>query len=72
MAKTLQLNFATASGKNLMLTVDEPRENLTSVEVESAMQGVINAGVFGVDDGVIESAISARIVERTVTELIEG
>jgi hypothetical protein len=72
MAKTLQLNFATASGKKLMLTVDEPRENLTSAEVESAMQGVINAGVFGVDDSVIESAISARIVERTVTELIEG
>jgi hypothetical protein len=72
MAKTLQLNFATPSGKKLMLTVDEPRENLTSVEVESAMQGVINAGVFGVEDSAIASAISARIVERTVTELIEG
>ena len=72
MAKTLQLNFVTASGKKMMLTVDEPRENLTSVEVESAMQEVINAGMFGVDDSLIESAISARVVERTVTELIEG
>ena len=72
MAKTLQLNFVTAGGKKMMLTVDEPRENLTSVEVESAMQEVINAGVFGVDDSLIESSISARIIERTVTELVEG
>ena len=72
MAKTLQLNFETANGKRMMLTVDEPREDLTSVQVEAAMQEVINAGIFGVDDSLIESAISARVVERTVTELIEG
>ena len=36
------------------------------------MQEVINAVMFGVDDSLIESAISARVVERTVTELIEG
>ena len=71
MAKTLQLNFETANGKKLMLTVDEPREDLTQVQVESAMQEVINAGIFGVDDSLIASAIGARVVERTVTELIE-
>lgn len=72
MAKTLQLNFETVSGKKMMLTVDEPREDLTTVQVEAAMQEVINAGIFGVDDSLIDSAISARVVERTVTELIEG
>ena len=72
MSKTLQLNFGTAGGKKMMLTVDEPRADLTAQEVDAAMQEIINAGVFGVDDFPIDSTISARIVERTVTDLIEG
>lgn len=43
MAKTLQLNFGTSGGKKMMLTVDEPREDLTAEEVSTAMQEVINA-----------------------------
>ena len=44
MAKTLQLNFSTANGKNMMLTVDEPRADLTAPAVEAAMQAVIASG----------------------------
>lgn len=72
MAKTLQLNFGTSGGKKMMLTVDEPREDLTAEEVSTAMQEVINAGVFQLEGHSLDAAISARIVERTVTELIEG
>ena len=46
MAKTLQLNFGTAGGKKMMLTVDEPREDLTARRVEVAMQEIINAGAL--------------------------
>lgn len=72
MAKTLQLNFSTSGGKKMMLTVDEPRGNLTAQEVSVAMQEIINAGIFEVEGHSLDATIGARIVDRTVTELIEG
>ncbi len=70
MAKTLQLNFSTATGKNVMLTVDEPREDLTAPEIEAAMQEIITSDVFEVDGSPLETAKNARIVERNVTEVV--
>ncbi|MCG7336553.1 DUF2922 domain-containing protein [Sporosarcina sp. ACRSM] len=70
MAKTLQLNFSTATGKNVMLTVDEPREDLTAPEIEAVMQDIITSGVFEVDGSPLETAKNARIVERNVTEIV--
>ena len=70
MAKTLQLNFITAAGKNVMLTVDEPRAGLTAEAVETAMQEIIASGVFEVDGTLLETSKNARIVERNVTELV--
>lgn len=72
MAKTLQLNFITAAGKNVMLTVDEPRAGLTAAAVETAMQEIIASGVFEVDGTLLETSKNARIVERNVTELVLG
>lgn len=71
MARTLQLNFETTGGKKMMLTVDEPRADLTAQEVDIAMEEIISAGVFVVDDLPLNSKINARIIERTVSHLIE-
>ena len=65
MAKTLQLNFGTAGGKKMMLTVDEPREDLNSARSraqrcrKSLMQESSKLKAIPLD-----AAISARIVER--------
>lgn len=72
MAKTMQLNFNTATGKKVTLTVDEPRADLTAQSVESAMQAIIASGVFEVDGAPLETAVSARVIERNVTELVKG
>ena len=72
MTKTLQLNFSTAGGKNVMLTVDEPRTDLTEEEVSAVMEDIIDSGTFEVDDYPLEKAVSARIVERTVTDLLKA
>lgn len=72
MAKTLQLNFTTAAGKQTSLTVDEPKDGLTPSEVEAAMQQIIASGVFVVDGSPLETAKGARIVERNVTELVKA
>ena len=70
MAKTLQLNFSTAAGKNVMLTVDEPRADLTESDIETAMQDIIASGVFEVEGAPLATSKGARIVERNVTELV--
>lgn len=69
MAKTLQLTFLTAGDKKVTLSVDEPKADLTKEEVEAAMEEIIEAGVFEVEDHPFASKVSAKIVEREVTEL---
>ncbi|MBD7985930.1 DUF2922 domain-containing protein [Sporosarcina sp. Sa2YVA2] len=70
MAKTLQLNFTTVAGKQTSLSVDHPRAGLTAVEVQAAMEQIIGSGTFEVDGSPLGAVKSARIVERTVTELV--
>lgn len=70
MATTLQLNFTTAAGKKVMLTIDEPRVGLTAPEVEAAMQEIIISGAFEVDGTPLAKVVSAQIVERNATALI--
>ena len=72
MAKTLQLNFNTASGKKVSLTVDEPRADLTPQSIEAAMQEIIAANVFEINGASLATAGSARVIERNVTELVNG
>ena len=72
MAKTLQLNFTTAEGKQTSLTVDEPKAGLTPAEVEAAMQEIINSQVFEVDGSFLANVKGARIIERTVEDLVKA
>lgn len=69
MAKTLQLTFLTAGDKKVTLSVDEPKADLTKEEVQVAMDDLIAAGVFEVEDAPFAAKVSARIIEREVTEL---
>ena len=72
MAKTLQLNFTTAKGKQTSLTVDEPKAGLTPAEVEAAMQEIIDSQVFEVDGSFLATVKGARIIERTVDDLVKA
>ena len=68
MSKTLQRTFETAAGKTSMLTVVEPRSDITSEQIQAAMQQIIASGAFEVEGSPLSAPKSARIVERTVTE----
>lgn len=69
MSKTLQLTFLTAGDKKVTLTVDEPKIGITEAEVAAAMDDIIQANIFAVDDYPFVSVVSAKIVERAVTDL---
>lgn len=70
MAKTLQLEFANAAGKTMLISVDEPAETLTQADITQAMQDVIGSTLFSVDDSPVTAIHGAQIVERNVQELI--
>lgn len=70
MSKTLQLQFETARGKNVTLTVDEPRSNLTEAEMQTGMETIISSNAFQSDGSPLTVIKSAKVVDRTVTEII--
>lgn len=72
MALTLQLVFTKSDGKDFVLTVDEPRPGVTPTEVKTAMEQIIASGVFKKDGDVLTAVKSARIIDRSVNDLISN
>lgn len=68
MAKTLELIFETTAGKDVVLSVDEPREDLTAQELAAGMQTIIAQDIFEVEGSSFAFAKGARVVERNVVE----
>lgn len=70
MSKTLQLKFETAHGKNVTISVDEPKSTLTEAEVLTGMQAIIASNAFQSDGSSLSVIKNAQVVDRTVTEII--
>ncbi|MDQ0430122.1 hypothetical protein QOZ98_002958 [Planomicrobium stackebrandtii] len=68
MAKTLELIFTTTAGKDVTLTVDEPRDTVTDAELLAGMQAIIAHDVFEVEGSPFGAVKGARIVERNIVE----
>lgn len=47
--KTLVLNFGTAVGDSLKLTINAPADNLSAETVSAAMDAIITSAAFGAD-----------------------
>ncbi|MCL6560285.1 MAG: DUF2922 domain-containing protein [Firmicutes bacterium] len=70
MAKSLEMVFQNAAGKNARISVADPKDNLTAAEVQAAMDAILAKNIFNTTGGDIVKAVSANIVSREVTELI--
>lgn len=70
MAQVLEMQFETLGGKKLTISVDEPRTNLTALEVETGMQALIASNVFEVNGFGLGNVFSARLIERNVSDLM--
>lgn len=68
MAKTLELIFETGAGKEVVLAVEEPREDLTALELATGMQTIITQNIFEVQGAPFAIAKGARVVERNVVD----
>lgn len=70
--QTLQMTFINQAGTRTTISLDNPRDDLTEVEVVSAMDEIIAKNIFNTSGGDLVSKHSARIVDRTVSVLYEG
>lgn len=68
MIKTLEMNFRDAFGKNVMITLPNPKDDLTLTEVTAVMQSIIDKNIFTTSYGDLEDIVDAkiRIVDVTV------
>lgn len=69
MEKVLQLVFKKADGKQKMLNVTDPREGVTGEEARTAMQSVVDSGVFNADGNALTEVVEARLRSTDVTVL---
>lgn len=72
MAKTLQLVFQTTVGKRVTISVDEPIENLTGELVQQAAAEVIEASIFAVEGEPLQELMSAKVIDRQVTDIFSN
>ncbi len=69
MEKSLQLVFKNASGTTKIITISNPKENLSKAETDTAMQKIVAANVFNTLGGDLVQAVEARVVNRNVQVL---
>ena len=70
MIKTkLEMEFKDIQGKKSGLSIEDPRKNLTEIEVKTAMEEIITRNIFATNAGDIVEAVGAKLVTTTVEEL---
>ncbi|MBQ3423203.1 MAG: DUF2922 domain-containing protein [Romboutsia sp.] len=66
--KKLLMTFKTDEGKKVSLSVDDPRPNITEEEIKSAMETIINSGIFTPNGESLIEMLEAKIVETDTIE----
>lgn len=70
MDKSLELIFRNAAGKNARLSMQDPKEDLTTEEVEALMNTILEKNVFETTGGDLVEIVGARLIQKEVVELI--
>jgi hypothetical protein len=67
--KNLVMTFMNREGSRASLTLPAVKDNITEIEVATAMDAVILNNIFSTTGGDLVTKHSAQIVERSVTDL---
>ncbi|MGE7090408.1 DUF2922 domain-containing protein [Lysinibacillus sp. NPDC048646] len=67
MTQVLELQFETTMGKTAIITIDEPKPNITASEIQQVMQTIITGNVFEVKTGAFVAIRGARLIDRQVS-----
>lgn len=66
--KKLLMTFKTDEGRKISLSIDDPRPNITEGEIKSAMETIINSGIFTPNGESLIEMLEAKIVETDTIE----
>lgn len=69
-SKTLQMIFLNGENGRMTISIADPREDITEIEVENAMNDIIAANIISSNGGDLVEVIGARIVSRQVVDLV--
>lgn len=70
MTRTLQIVFQNEKGKRFTVSVDEPIENLTEELVQQVAAELIGTNMFVLEGQPLEQLLSAKVIERQVTDIL--
>ena len=70
MAQVLRMTFLNAAGNRVSITLDNPRDDITQAEVQTAMNTIITKNILVTSGGELASIDSAAIIETTTTDII--
>lgn len=65
----LEMEFKDELGKKFTLSLDEPREDISEIEIKATMDDIVARNVFYTNGGDIVAVAGARIITTTVDEL---
>jgi hypothetical protein len=68
-AKTLELVFRSSGGKEVTLTVADPKEKLTLAEVKPIAQEIVSKNIFTVKGTDLVQFVDARIRSKDAVSL---
>ncbi|MDO9534817.1 MAG: DUF2922 domain-containing protein [Bacillota bacterium] len=71
MEQTLRLVFRNAEGRTVTMSVNSPKDPLDGIEVNTAMDQIINSDIFQSSGGSITEKVRAEVVSREVETVLE-
>ena len=70
-SKVLKLTFLTTGGKSFVISVPQPRENLTMPEVQTVMETVITKNIFNSPSGELAAIRDIRVIDTSINDLYD-
>jgi hypothetical protein len=69
MSDRLEMTFNNNAGTTSKISVDNPKVDLTALEVQTGMASIVTANIFNSTGGDLISAKSARVVSTEIEDL---
>jgi hypothetical protein len=70
-AQTLRMVFRNEAGSNFTLSLDNPRNNLTTAEIETVMDSIITKNIFLTPGGPLVAKQDIKIIDRTTNDMYD-
>jgi len=70
MATKLRMSFKNALDNTSSISLDDPKADITAIEVQTVMDDIIAKNIFNTSGGDLVAVKGAEVVTTTVNELI--